>query len=579
MITITPQLVQDAIKKQHPNRAICVELAQKLKLHADGLIPTKLILERRPNENAATFEYRKKIYEPITEEPIGKVINSLSKIRRSQDWIIAYGGEVNSRIASGESLEDYCENNFPSFQSITNWAFSELLMISLIDANSVCAVILKQLPQSKAEYVKPEIEIFTSEQIIDYIVGEYYVLKSNDVVKVIDGGVVRNNEIYWVLTQNQIFKYERESSGSVREILTYNHNIGEIPCQKVGGLFYKRVNNDTIQKSRIAKMVPFLNEAAREYSDLQAEIVQHAYSEKYVYTNQECEVCRGTGHVRKENGERSSCSVCGGRGKISSSPYGVYTFDAQKLGEQSLPNIPVGYIAKNTDIARFMQEHIDNHIYRALASINMEFLADRPLNQSGTAKEIDQDELNNFVSGVAEDIVMVLDRIYYFINEYRYNVIIPQREERLKMLPRIPVPERFGLVNSGYMMSEIGTAKNSNVSRTVVKYMELEYVRKKYNAQPEIVKEVEALFDLDPLYGYDQQEKMTMLSNEGITMLDYVVSSNIQQFIQRAIKENNDFLLLPFEQKKAKIDEYAAEIINKNSAAQQIKEGINVDLE
>lgn len=579
MITITPQLVQDAIKKQHPNRAICVELAQKLKLHADGLIPTKLILERRPNENAATFEYRKKIYEPITEEPIGKVINSLSKIRRSQDWIIAYGGEVNSRIASGESLEDYCENNFPSFQSITNWAFSELLMISLIDANSVCAVILKQLPQSKAEYVKPEIEIFTSEQIIDYVIGEYYVLKSNDVVKVIDGGVVRNNEIYWVLTKNQIFKYERESSGNIREILTYTHNIGEIPCQKVGGLFYKRVNNDTIQKSRIAKMVPFLNEAAREYSDLQAEIVQHAYSEKYVYTNQECEVCRGTGHVKNEKGERSSCSVCGGRGKISSSPYGVYTFDAQKLGEQSLPNIPVGYIAKNTDIARFMQEHIDNHIYRALASINMEFLADRPLNQSGTAKEIDQDELNNFVSGVAEDIVMVLDRIYYFINEYRYNVIITQREERLKMLPKIPVPERFGLVNSGYMMSEIGTAKNSNVSRTIVKYMELEYVRKKYNAQPEIVKEVEALFDLDPLYGYDQQEKMTMLSNEGITMLDYVVSSNIQQFIQRAIKENNDFLLLPFDQKKAKIDEYAAEIINKNSAAQQIKEGINVDLE
>ena len=129
------------------------------------------------------------------------------------------------------------------------------------------------------------------------------------------------------------------------------------------------------------------------------------------------------------------------------------------------------------------------------------------------------------------------------------------------------------------MMSEIGTAKNSNVSRTVVKYMELEYVRKKYNAQPEIVKEVEALFDLDPLYGYDQQEKMTMLSNEGITMLDYVVSSNIQQFIQRAIKEDNDFLLLPFDKKKAKIDEYAAEIISKNSAAQQIRDNINVDLE
>jgi len=563
---ISSAFVQKAIQQPHPNVANYKALANRLKIHADGIMPEALIKKRRPNESEETFEYRKQIYVSKTQEAISKVLNSLSKIRRSQDWNIQYNNSAKAlrSIADGETLQDYCEVNYPQFSSITNWCFTELLKVNLLDANSLCAVVLKVIPAAN-EYPQPEIEVFTSEQIIDFVAGDYYILKSKDVVPVYASGQkAYNNSIYWAITTTHIIRYEQLADGTLSETLNYNHNIGVPPVQKVGGILDERKNNDIIQRSRIDSMVPFLDEASREYSDLQAEIVQHVYSEKFVYSNTECIQCQGLGKVKNDDGKFVECSRCNGRGKFISSPFGVYIYDIQGAGEQSLPNDPVKYIDKSTAIADFLDRHIENHIYKALSCVNMEFLSKSPIAQSGVAKEFDENELNNFVNSIAEDLVMVLDKMYYFINEYRYSFSIPNTILRRELLPNIAVPERFGLVNSAYLMTEIQTAKNGNVNPVLVKNMEIEYARKKYNAQPEIASELQTIFELDPLYGYTQQEKMTMLSNGGVTKTDYVISCNIAQFVQRASQENSKFFNLTYKEKKTMILPYAQEIINAN---------------
>ena len=62
------------------NRNQCIEMAERIRVHADGRMPKNIILERRPNESEAIKEYRSKIYEPITETTIGKVFTSLEKM-------------------------------------------------------------------------------------------------------------------------------------------------------------------------------------------------------------------------------------------------------------------------------------------------------------------------------------------------------------------------------------------------------------------------------------------------------------------------------------------------------------------
>jgi hypothetical protein len=582
-IQLTPNFVRTAITTRHPNSKICEELAEKINIHAKGIIPEKLINKRRPSESEQVKDYRKEIYVSITKEAIGKVINSLSKIRRSQDWNIQHSKDVPKQINNYETLEYYCENNYPAFTSLTNWAFSELLTRSLIDANSICAVVLKSLPKDATEYIKPEVEIFGSNQILSYVPGEYYVLQSADVATYTSGNNRQyDGKIYYIITDSLIARYEERAGKGLEQTLIYEHNLGELPVFKVGGIYYDRKNNDMIQESRIASMVPFLDEAAREYSDLQAEIVQHVHSEKYIYASSECPVCRGTSisHEKDAEGNFKKCPNCEGKGTIKSvTPYGEYLIDVGKRGiDAQVPTPPVGYIQKNTDIPRLQDERIDKHIYKALSSVNMEFLAQTPLNQSGVAKEIDQDELNNFVNSVAEDIVRVLDNVYYFICQYRYSLIVPDKEKRDAMLPIIPVPERFGLLNSSILMNEIQSARTSNVNPVILKNLEIEYLRKKYNANPEISYELECVFELDPFYGYDQQEKMTMLANGGITEKDYIASCNIVQFIHRAFEENVDFNKKTFEQKKEIVTGYADEVMKENSAKEAIQTKIEDQL-
>jgi hypothetical protein len=576
-IVITSEFVKQAKQNSNQNSAECILLAEKLKVHAEGRCPETLIKKRRPNESEQTFDYRKQIFIPRTQEAITKVINSLQKIRKSQDWNIQYyNDKVSKKIANGENLQDYCEKNYPGYTSITNWAFSELLQRSLLDANSVCAVVLKSLPEKANEYQKPEIEMFGSEQIISFVPNQYYLLKSADVY------VSPNNKnitgiIYYVITDTQIARYV-EISGNISEQYLFNHNIGEIPVCKVGGVFSARKNNDTIQKSRIASMVPFLEEATREYSDFQAEMVQHIYSEKIVFTNSECKKCNGTGSTHDDEGERHECKHCGGSGRVVSSPYGVYKFDPQKLGDVPFPTKLVEYIGKDIGIARFLSEHVDENIYKALSSVNMEFLAQTPLNQSGTAKEIDRDELSNFVNSIAEDIVMVLDNCYKFINEYRYSIIVPDKEERSAMLPSISVPERFELLNSNILMQEINTAKTGKINPVLIKNLEIEFARKKYNYDPKVSEELTTIFELDPFYGYEQADKMTMLANNGITETDYIVSCNIAQFVQRAEKETDNFFEKSFAEKRKIIQGYADEIIKTNSEKELIQKTVVEDL-
>lgn len=585
---LSPDFLRNVTKanRLHANYSVTVDLAKKIIIHADGEVPETLINNRRPSESEAIKDYRKLIYVPITKNPISKVINSLSKIRRSQDWSIEYNSDkVPAAVAKEETLEQYTEFKYPTFTSITNWVFSELLRRYLLDANSIVAVLPLEIPSESSTYIKPIAEVFSSNQVIDFSPGEYIVLLSNDTIEFTSPAGQRtynNGKIFFVITDTQVVKLKQTTMrGDMEIVYAYDHNIGEIPAFKVGGVYFKRVNNDTIYQSRIYTMIPDLDEAAREYSDLQAEIVQHIHSEKYFYTNAECPVCKGTGLTRDkdENGGNKKCSSCNGLGSIKSvSPYGEYVINIGQRGiDQNLPTPPIGYIQKSTEIAKLQDERVKSHIKDALASINMEFLAQTPLSQSGTAKEVDRDELNNFVNSIAEDIVTIMDKIYRYIGEYRYSVIVPDKGKRSDMLPRINVPEKFDMLNSKYLMEEVQMAKTSKVNPVLIKHMEIEYARKKYNADLGKAYELEAIYDLDPFYGYSQDEKMSMMSNSGITDIDYVISCNIGQFVNKAISENENFFKMKLKEKKDIIRKYADEVVNQNSAKETIKKAIAND--
>jgi hypothetical protein len=565
--------------ERHPNYDETVNLAAKLIVHADGLVPDKLINGRRPSESEAIKDYRKKIYAAVTKNPINKVITSLGKIRRSADWSIGYDRENIPPVLGDSTLEDYCERHYPQFTSITNWVFTELLKRYLTDANGIYAVVPLRMPETAAEYISPMAYFFSSKNVIAYEPGEYAVLLSSETSRYTSPQgryTYANGNVFYIITANEVVKYEQNASGAGGYAVTmsYEHALGYLPADKAGGLFLKRQNNDIIYESRIAVMTVSLDEAAREYSDLQAEVVQHIHSEKWQYATDDCPACKGTGLTRDTDGKPCTCPTCQGTTRtVNTSPFGVTTIAMQnRLSEYQLPAPPLGYVLRDVNIVRIQAERIWNHIYSALAAINMEFLAETPLNQSGTAKEVDRDELNNFVNGVAEDVVRIMDNIYRWICDLRYSFAVPDPEKRAALLPVINVPERYDLLSASHIMNEITALKTANANPLVISALEIDFVRKKFAADPEAADRLRAVLELDPLPGMSADDKMSYSAAGAIRETDYVTSANIVRFVARAFNEHRDFLKKTFDEKTAILEGYAKKIIDENSATAKVKE-------
>ncbi len=519
-------------------------LADKVRVHVRGEKPGTLLTDRRPSEPEEIKEYREKIYVPITKQVCAKVINSLSKIRRSPDWNPKYTSNLPKVIAEDETLEKYCEQNYPNgYTSLTNWLFSVLLQSYLVDPNSVVLVMPLSFEVEQNGYVKPFPFIFESEDVFEYIDGELAVLKAKEKSKYKSGEQVREGDIFYIVTNTTIYKIEQTSDDKENKwtmTVQYEHGLGTMPCFRMRAVFLKQMDATTVWESRLSAMLPSLDEAVREYSDMQATVVTYMFPEKWQLETQSCITCNGTGKVNsKTDGKIVKCKDCNGSGSPKSSPYAVLKVKLPNVPAGSVPPLPpFGYGEKDTSIVELQRKRIEQHKMDSLAAVNMEFLAETPLSESGVAKAHDRDETNNYVHAVAEDVVWCGDNIYEITSNYRYRVVLANTGIKPEDLtPMLPVPETFDLGTSTMLAEEIKMAKDAKVSSRIIASLEREYIGKRFPSNKEQAMLLDAAYDLDPLGGLSEDEKMTRKQNKGIEEKYYVLSSNIDLFIRQAFEE------------------------------------------
>lgn len=554
----------------------CMEKYNDFLAHSDGLYPESIIERQRPNEPEIVKKFRKDIWQPITKPPFTRVLNSLNKIRRSSDWAVKYPDDNDdfAGIRKGETLQEYCELSFPFFESITNWLFSVLMKQYLIDPNAVVLDIPLDIETEPTAYPKPYPFIFNSCEVFDFIEGKYAILNIKEGSDRYTGG-----KAFYFVNISTVQRWEQISAKVFDITWEYPHNLDMLPAFKVGGIICKSDGYNFMYESRISGILPNLNESVAEYTDLQAGKRLHIYPERWEFTQHECNSCKGRGVVAnpRYNGTTVTqpnvpCGSCEGMGYVSG-PYSKMLLKPTQAGMQPLPMPPAGFIEKDVEIIKIMDESWRRHIFDALAAINFQFLDQTPLNQSGTAKEVDKEELNNTVHAIAEDIVKIMDKVYLLTAMYRYKnqYSVDQIKE---MLPSIPVPDHFDLLSSQFMQEEIGKAKTSKLNPLIVSAMEVEYAGKRFINEPEVKERVELILKLDPLPNVTEDEKMSMLSNKGITKLNYVISSNIQSFVQRALFENEEFESWDLKEQKGVLEIYAQEQIDadKKEQAEALKQ-------
>lgn len=565
------------IKYKHCFYEKSVEKADAMLTHADGKYPCKLLDERRPNEPEEVQCYRKKIFIPKTKPYFSKIVSSLQKIRRSSDWSIRYEGEF-SKIAEGKTLKDYCEINYPQFASVTNWVFAVLLKKYLTDPNAVMFCYPKMIDVPENEYLQPIIQIIESCHVIDYIYQDYAVMVNPaGCMYTTSKGSFPGNSFY-VVTTERIIRYDQvDGRGTMSPVVDYEHGLEELPVYRIGAVICEAIGDKVLYESRISGIVPEFDEAIREYSDLQAAVVVHLYPERWEYSQHECNNCKGTGKRRNPlwyQGCDASilCDLpCDNKscrnGYVVTGPYSKIMVRPNNSieGATPPPMPPAGFVEKDVEIIKVQQESVKDHVYEGLSSINFQFTADVPLSQSGVAKEVDKDELNNTVHSVAEDIVRCMDWGYHIIAKYRYRLLYGEDEIK-EMVPKIAVPEKYDILSAIHLEDSFKKLKDSKANPVILNKTESELANKMFNNDPAIREMVTLVLSLDPLSNITEDEKMTRLSNRGITLETYIISSNIQEFVQRAIETDPKFVEKTTAEQKVVIAGYAAEQITAANA-------------
>lgn len=555
-----------------PTYDSAVEMYRALAVHTNGQVPQDLINANRPNESDEVKSYRMNRYRPVTKSPVGRVLQSLGKIWRARDWKIQYPEDKFPKVPQDETLQNYCEENFPHYNSITNWTFTVLLKAYCMDANHLILITPLEKIDNLASFNRPYPTLFMSDQVIEYKAGNFAILKSSVQVKVPNHP---DSDKYFVVTDKDILPYiKRDKTWELQAEEIINHNLGYLPIVKPRGQYNSTIDRYDLFESRICDMVPHLDDAACEYSDRQAAMIMHIYPERWEMMTQECNTCQGSGKVanpaytgtdtKSKQLAEANCTVCNGVGATRTiGPYGVTKIRPTKalFGEQPVPMPPMGYVEKDMGIMEFLDKSIETHLYRALSSVNMQFLAQTPLSISGDAKMVDRDELNNFVFNVASDLIYMMNCCYSLFADYRYRVSYPNAADRAKMLPTIPIPRHYELGGSDAILEQLVKIKTDTVGRTTTRALKKDLLNSKYQNMPDLLTVALLELDLDPYDGIAETDLAQMKLSDGLSDSYYIIHCNISPFIQQALEENTDFAKMEIVAQRKILEGYAQEII------------------
>jgi len=529
--------------------------------HFDGTYPEKLIERKRPSEDEEIKQYRRVSFQPMTKPTATKVLTSLQKIRKSPDWNITKGKEV-SLIATGEDIYKYIYYNYPVFGSVERWAFNAFLRNYLMDAGAICVTVPINFAKADNEYLQPYAQIINSEYVIDFKKDQYFIWFGDENYYFRESKNDVKGFVAYALTKTHYYRYKQTTSdGKFSVEILYQHNLNALTCFEIGSVVKDIDGENIFYETRVSGMIPALNEAISLYSDIQAEVVQHIHSTMYTYQSQDCTVCRGVGQVPNEEGAAISCPVCLGKGSFPFNPYDHVVIRPQNIGDAAPPTPPVGYIQKDTEIIKILDERYKQQLYDGLSAINMEFLAERPLNQSGTAKQVDAEELNNFVYSVGEDLVHAISMTTFHSALWRYNELNITNDDFMAMLPIVNIPTHFDIVSDAVMLDEISRMSTSKVDPTLIKAANIAYARKKFSSSPEVGEQVISRMELDPLSGMGEDQILMGKQDGYISDTDLVIHYNVNQFTDRAIEENKNWIDLTKKDKKVILLKYANEFL------------------
>lgn len=488
-------------KVSHEN----IKYAEKLSIHAVGDGIENLINTYRPNEPENIQKYRSENVRAVTKSYWSKAKSVVKKINRS-------GYDIKFTEGTERTKE------WTIKQKLTDRLFTEFLTLLLKDPRAAIVVTDYNWINSIYETNIQDVGIFTftSDEIL-YFSDNHLVARKPDFAVWFDYEK-KTITIFKINEENKWYQFD---------------NFEGLQ----GEYFFIGGKSDAL--SFFDASVDFWFEALVQYSDLQASIKSHAFPIAAMMNLENCKTCAGTGQVMIDE-HKHICGTCHGSGYISASPYANISLSAEDYKRNpQLPFPNVAYIQRNLEPIKLLKEEYEANIQRGLQAINMEFL-NVGLNQSGVAKAIDRDELN----GLLYDWANFIFNWLYFSIVKNAGIYI----QGVEVLTSTILPESFDVYGLELAETSLKSARESNMSNGLLRQMEANYARMKYEGRPIEQAFADDLICFDFCYGLQPSESEVLLANGGLSKMNYQISVNLYFLLKKAY-QIPDFFMWDFMRK------------------------------
>jgi hypothetical protein len=538
-----------------------------LEYHFENEYPEKLLITQHPSEEPWMREYRKRRWQSPTMVATGRVYQFLQKIQQADDFKIRWetlfektgiAEEVNGY---DNTLKNYCTKKLPLYGSLDSWLFNSFLKCYLSDPNGIVIVLptLEDFIENPNEVLqlnweKPYPQIFGVEDVL--YEGEDWVLVEVEEWKDKNS---REWKQYIAVTLEGIVLFRQIgpfTDASPFQVYEIPFQFEHLPVIKVGNVVYEEEDGHLVYDSVLTPCLPAWNEVLYRTDDLNILFAIHALPQKWALKLSSCKTCNGTGFGSNASKQKVECRDCNGSGRASSTPFSLIEVNVDRSTAinpaPSLPPLPpAGYIERPVDAVKLFQEDIVYKEYQGFKAIGLEILGQIPSSQSGIAKEYDRKELNTFCYSVCVHLATIYKTATYHILCQRYQPLIQSgilTEERKQIsIPVLTIPTDFDVLTSSVVSDMLAKATAGKFNPLIIHGIEIDYVEKLYGENSKQKSYLKLITDLDPLPFKNIDEKTLLLTSNGCSKRDYILSANLTAFLTKLINENPDWVALPFD--------------------------------
>lgn len=555
------------------------EKAEELEYHFENEYPERLLHTQHPSEEPWMKDYRKRRWQAPTTTATGRVFTFLQKIQQADDFKITFESDYQKTgIAERIGLQDntlkyYVENELPKYGSLETWLFNVFLKTYLQDANAVVLVlpdfedfIKNPAGVTTLDWTKPYPQTVESEDLI-WEGEDYVIIKVEEYVdinrKKWDQFMAVTTEGLMLFRQVNQYTYDQPF-----QVYVIPYSFGYLPSIKVGNIIYEEEDGQLVFDSVLAPCLPAWNEVLFRTDDLNILWATHALPQKWALKMSPCKTCNGTGQRTNRKEERVSCNDCSGSGRASSSPFGLMEINIDRVSAVNpnpiVPPVPpAGYIERPTETVKLFQEDILQKEFQGFKAIGLELLSQIPAAQSGVAKEYDRKELNTFCYSVTVHLATIYRKACFHIMLQRYNSLfassLMDSDKVQAALPQITVPTDFDVTTADMVAEQLSKAMAGKFNPLITAGIEQDYVEKLYGENSIQKTYLKILSQLDPLPFKTTDEKTILLSSNGCTQLDYILSANLAAFVMQKVDEDATWYDKPVQVQRADVYALAAQ--------------------